>query len=78
MSKPLVVLVFAESPEVARAWIAEQPTGPLYAYANRWSAFIGRDPSRTFFARVGEWWRHEANEEAFWWGKDRGFKEWPL
>lgn len=77
---PLIVLVLAETPEVARSWIASQPRDEtrvvIYAYAARWSAFIGREKSTTFFARVGEWWRIEANEVTYWWARDHGFKEW--
>jgi len=80
--QPTIVLVLAESPEAARKWIAAQPRDPrrpvTYAYANRWSAFLGRSQGRgrTYFARVGEWWRHDANEEAYWWARDNGFEEW--
>jgi len=72
-----VVLVFAESPEVARKWIAaHQRPGVIFAYAYRWSSIVGRNRESTFWARVGEWWRIESNEEAIWWAKDNGYQEW--
>jgi len=71
------VFVLAETPEVAREWIASQPkkAGVVYAYANRWSAFIGHR-SKVFFYCAGEWWRIEENEKARWWAKDNGIEEW--
>ncbi len=78
MTKPILVLVLAESAEVAREWIDSQPKvkGILYTYAHRWSAFLGRSTEATFFYCAGEWWRVEEADKAMWWGKDHGFREW--
>jgi hypothetical protein len=72
-----LVLVICHDQAVANNYMAEQPKSKerFYAWAPRWSCVVGRNPANTSFVCVGEWWLSEECERAYYWLKDRGFRE---
>ncbi len=68
-------LVICRDTRAAQAYMDRQPRGVIYAWAPRWSCVIGHNPATTTFICVEPWWMDEQCEKAFWWLKDRGFRE---